>query len=88
MTNQVRVKEVTAYPDGRLDVKNASIYIGLSEKTLAQMRCEGTGPKYTKRGRVFYYVDDLDAWLKEGRVVSTAQSRGALFRSMEGGGRS
>ena len=80
---KVLVKEVTAYPDGRLDVKNASAYTGLSEKTLAMMRCEGTGPKYTKRGRVFYYMDDLDAWLKEGRAVSTAQRRG--LRAMEGG---
>ena len=85
MTNQVKVKEVMMYPDGRLDVKNAAVYVGLSEKTLAMMRCDGTGPKYTKRGRVFYYVEDLDAWLQEGRVVSTAQAprRSSRLRAME-----
>jgi hypothetical protein len=74
MTNQVRVKEVVMYPDGRLDVKNAAVYMGLSEKTLAMMRCEGKGPKYIKRGRVFYFMEDLDTWLREGRVASTAQA--------------
>jgi predicted DNA-binding transcriptional regulator AlpA len=74
MAIQVQVKEVVMYPDGRLDVKNAAAYTGFSEKTLAMMRCEGKGPKYVKRGRVFYFMEDLDAWLQEGRVVSTAQA--------------
>lgn len=74
MENQVQVKEVVMYPDGRMDVKNAAGYTGLSEKTLAMMRCEGTGPKFIKRGRVFYFKEDLDAWLQAGRVVSTAQA--------------
>ena len=74
MTIQVRVKEVVAYPDGRLDAKNAAAYTGFSEKTLAMMRCEGKGPKYVKRGRVFYFMEDLDAWLQGGRVASTAQA--------------
>ncbi len=67
---------ISTYPDGRVDTKNASLYLGLSEKTLATMRCQGTGPKYIKRGRIFYFVDDLDVWLLEGgKSVSTAQSR-------------
>jgi hypothetical protein len=73
MTNQVRVKEVMMYPDGRVDTRNAAAYTGFSEKTLAMMRCEGKGPKYIKRGRVFYFVEDLNTWLQEGRVVSTGQ---------------
>jgi hypothetical protein len=57
------VVEVVMFPDGRLDAKNASIYLGLSVKTLAMMRCHGTGPRFIKRGRVFYFKDDLDAWI-------------------------
>jgi hypothetical protein len=64
------------FPDGRLDSKNAATYLGLSEKTLAMMRCKGTGPKYVKRGRIFYFLEDLDCWLNaEGRFTSTAQSQ-------------
>ena len=66
--------EVTVFPDGRLDAKNAASYLGLSVKTLAMMRCKGTGPEFVKRGRIFYFKDDLDAWLSRGRVTSTAQA--------------
>ncbi len=61
------------YPDGRLDTKNAALYLGVAEKTLAMWRVYGTGPPFVKRGRVFYYKDDLDEWLQAGRVTSTAQ---------------
>jgi len=67
--------QITIFPDGRLDVRNAARYLGLKEKTLAMMRGTGTGPKFIKRGRVFYFKDDLDAWLNaNGRYISTAQS--------------
>lgn len=70
--------EVRMLPDGRLDTKNAAAYVGRSEKTLAIWRSEGTGPKFIKRGRVFYFKDDLDSWLNEGgRFSSAAQARSA-----------
>ena len=55
------------YPDGRLNTQNASKYLGLSVKTLAMMRCYGKGPRFVKRGRIFYFKYDLDAWIEEGR---------------------
>lgn len=64
------------FPDGRCDTHNAALYTGLSEKTLAMKRCQGTGPEYIKRGRVFYFRDDLDSWLQgHGKVISTSQDR-------------
>lgn len=67
---------VETYPDGRMDVKNASRYIGLAPKTLAMMRCTGTGPKFVKRGRVFYFKADVDEWMNaQGRLISTAQAK-------------
>ena len=76
MAEHVRQVEITVFPDGRLDTKNAAAYLGLSDKTLAMMRCQGTGPRFIKRGRVFYYQEDLDAWLAQAeRVTSTAQAR-------------
>jgi hypothetical protein len=67
--------EIFMFPDGRLDTKNASLYLGLKEKTLAMMRGHGTGPKFIKRGRIFYFKEDLDTWLNaEGRFTSTAQA--------------
>lgn len=63
------------YPDGRLDCASAAAYLGLNEKTLANYRCKGIGPKFVKRGRVFYFQKDLDDWLNAGRAQSTAQAR-------------
>lgn len=69
--------ELSTFPDGRLDPKNASLYLGVSEKTLAMWRCKGLGPTYVQPSRrVYYFKEDLDAWMnKHGKVVSTAQSR-------------
>ena len=67
--------EVVVLPDGRLNAKNAAAFLGLSVKTLAMQRCAGRGPKFVKRGRVFYFKADLDEWLKAGEAVSTAQAR-------------
>lgn len=75
MTNLIDDLKVVVLPDGRMDPKNASTYCGLSVKTLAMKRCNGTGPKFVKLGRVFYFREDLDAWLQRGRVVSTAQAQ-------------
>jgi hypothetical protein len=63
------------FPDGRMDVENAARYLGLKRKTLDMYRSAGIGPKFVKRGRVSYYREDLDEWLREGRVISTAQAR-------------
>lgn len=71
-------KPIEAYKDGRMNTCNTSKYTGLSDKTLAMMRCNGTGPKFIKRGRVFYFQSDVDAWMNaSGRMTSTAQAKHA-----------
>ena len=67
-------EEVFYYPDKRVDVKNAARYLGLSVKTLAMLRSAGKGPRFIKRGRIFYYKQDLDEWLRDGQATSTAQA--------------
>ena len=76
MTVHVTQIEIFILPDGRMDTRSAAGYLGLSEKTLAMMRCQGTGPRFIKRGRIFYYQSDLDNWLGQARrVTSTAQAK-------------
>jgi len=75
MTGTLRPLDVVMLPDGRMDAKNAATYCGLSVKTLAMKRCDGNGPKFVKLGRVFYFRDDLDEWLRGNRATSTAQVR-------------
>jgi hypothetical protein len=73
MTANVSTIQIRLYPDGRMCAKDASDYVGLSEKTMAMMRCKGTGPRFVKRGRIFYFKSDLDDWLQKGIAQTTAQ---------------
>jgi hypothetical protein len=73
----LQAQDVLVLPDGRMDRKNAARYTGLSVKTLAMYASRGVGPKFVKRGRVFYFQRDLDEWIAAGRWSSTAQTRQA-----------
>ncbi len=67
--------EVLVLPDGRMSRRNAALYLGCAPKTLAQYATQGTGPRFIKRGRVWYFKGDLDAWLRGGAATSTAEAR-------------
>lgn len=71
MTIELEMTRVTVLPDGRMDVENSARYLGLKPKTLAMMRSSGEGPEYIKRGRIFYFKEELDRWIAEGRKKST-----------------
>jgi hypothetical protein len=59
---------VRVLPDGRMSRSDAAKYLGVTEKTLANLKARGEGPPARKiLGRVFYYRDDLDAFVREGR---------------------
>jgi hypothetical protein len=76
MESKLDVVSVTILPDGRMDRKNAAKYLGMSEKTLAMHACRGTGPRFIKRGRAFYFQVELDRWVREGDLpeqVGTAK---------------
>jgi hypothetical protein len=61
------------HPDGRMDRKNAAIYLGFSPKTLADWAVKAVGPRYAVvGGRVFYFKADLDTWvLAKPRLAGT-----------------
>ncbi|MDQ1158916.1 putative DNA-binding transcriptional regulator AlpA [Sphingomonas sp. SORGH_AS 950] len=49
-----------------LDTKQAAHYLGLTPKTLRNMRWDGVGPAFRKHGRfVRYHIDDLDRWSQD-----------------------
>lgn len=64
--------EIIVLPDGRMDRQNAARYLGLASRTLAQWASRGTGPKFIKRGRVWYRREDLDAWINDGQGLNSA----------------
>ncbi|MEI2415488.1 helix-turn-helix domain-containing protein [Orrella sp. JC864] len=71
----VTTPEIVILPDGRMDRANAARYLGRAKGTLAAWAIQGKGPKYIKRGRVWYRKEDLDAWLAAGEVTSSAQAQ-------------
>lgn len=78
-------KTLKFFPDGRLSSNDAAAYLGLTPKTLAVWRCQGTGPVFMKLGRYcFYRKVDLDQWMESRRVTSTAEARAK--RRMAAGG--
>lgn len=78
-TNEIAIP---TFPDGRMTAEHAAAYLGLSPKTLAMMRCRGNGPTFIKRGRIFYFREDLDTWIAAApRVQSTVQA--TLCRGVE-----
>jgi hypothetical protein len=63
--------------DGRLPMflltRQASVFLGLSHRTLEKHRVSRTGPIYRKLGgRVVYAVADLIAWADRGVRQSTS----------------
>lgn len=51
-------------PDGRVRPPQAASLVGVQEKTLANMRGQGIGPRYVKlAGQISYRVADLAAWI-------------------------
>jgi len=72
----MEIRDIEILPDGRMDTVNAALYIGLSQKTLAMKRSAGNGPRFIKRGKIFYRKEDLDEWIAEGAgFKSTAQAQ-------------
>ena len=66
----------TSQPAGGalLDPKAAAIYYGLSEWTLAEWRCKGTGPRFIKLGnRVRYSLAALAEYTEAHTVASTSE---------------
>jgi hypothetical protein len=60
---------IRVLPDGRVDRRNAALYLNRSPKTLAQWALQNRGPPAHKdnvSGRVFYYLEDLDACVAAG----------------------
>jgi hypothetical protein len=65
MGNEIDKVRVRVLPDGRVRRADAARYLDCSEKTLANMATRGEGPTPLKVcGRIFYRLDDLDAFIR------------------------
>jgi hypothetical protein len=55
-----------------LSPAEAAVYIGCSEKSLAEARVKGNGPTYRDHFGIAYHIDDIEAWSLSRRRVSTS----------------
>lgn len=61
----IEIIKVQMFPDERMDNDNAAIYTGYTKSSLNTMRTNKTGPEFIKiRGRVYYYKNAIDNWMK------------------------
>ena len=57
MIGETVTPRVFVHPDGRMDRKNAAIYLGFAPNTLADWATKAIGPHYAAvGGRVFYFL--------------------------------
>lgn len=68
------VADISLKDDVLLTTAAAAVLVGRSQKTLRQMRCERTGPRFFKlgvgqRARVAYRRSDLEKWVRA-RIVA------------------
>lgn len=73
------VADISLKDDVVVGTPEASRLTGLSKKTLRQMRCERTGPRFFKLGsakqsRAVYRRSDLERWLVSRVVTVGGQS--------------
>ncbi len=78
MSTEIETRRVFIHPDGRMNRKNAALYVGCASKTLADWATKGIGPHYVMvGGRAFYFRDDLDEWIGS-KIKSASSSRPEL----------
>jgi excisionase family DNA binding protein len=63
-------------PESYFTPEEAAEYLRSSPSTLAKLRLYGSGPVFTRIGRVIRYRrSDLDRWMSEKLVRSTSDTR-------------
>ncbi len=62
-----------------LDTREAAKLVRLSPRTLERLRTTGAGPAFSKAGSkiVIYSRLDIETWLSQRRVTSTAEADAA-----------
>ena len=66
-----------------VQAKEAALFVGLSESTLAKLRLNGNGPTYCKLGRrVVYRPVDLEAWLQTRTARDTTDADARFLKAL------
>ena len=82
---KIKDGKASFYPQKPLTLKEAALFLNLSPKTLYGYTSKKKIP-FIKRGKLYFYLHELEAWLKEGSqkqmVEGPTKQEGLLpFRS-------
>jgi predicted DNA-binding transcriptional regulator AlpA len=59
----------------RMRTPAAAKFVGLSESTLEKKRLDGSGPRYSKLGKICVYsLQDLETWVASCSRTSTSEA--------------
>jgi predicted DNA-binding transcriptional regulator AlpA len=64
-----------AFNDIAMTPAQVAKYTGLSVRTLANKRSNGSGPPFCKLGKILYWKSDVDRWVDAHRAQSCTQAR-------------
>lgn len=60
-------KSIGQHDDEILNLKEAAVYLNLSENSLYRLMKLDQLPNYKRAGKVMFSKNELNAWIKEGR---------------------
>jgi excisionase family DNA binding protein len=79
----LREREIKASKENAklMTIKEAATFLKLKVSTLYEKTAEKTIPHIKRGKRLYFYIDDLETWLKEGKVktVRELQSEAATY---------
>ena len=76
-----RLSKIKQPSNGLLDTKQASDFLGVNDKSLANSRYTGTGIQipYIKMGKIVRYrQSDLEAYIENNTLTHTGEAKGLL----------
>jgi hypothetical protein len=75
---------VRVLPDGRMGTDDTSKYLDRTKETLKNWRFRGYGPRWvTVGGKVYYFKDDVDAFIRGEITSDPPVDHGDAARSSE-----
>ena len=68
-----------------VEVDEAAIIIMKSKPTIYRLVNQGILPSYKKGKKLYFYKDELLAWIENGRKATKVQNHSEMLKAMQGG---
>lgn len=68
-----------------VEIDEAAIFIMKSKPTIYRLVNQGILPSYKKGKKLYFYKDELLAWIENGRKATKEQNHSEMLKAMQGG---